>query len=524
MAHVQSRFLALPRELRDEIYAAYLFASDGYTYDFDAGKLRMAGGQPIDLALMYTCRRIGCEMQGLALRVNTVRFSTLYTDELRTRAGRWAWVTEEALQPCAVTAAVEHLTEEAFGVAVQAVDHSVFAAVARNFRPHLRAHDPGWVSVRGGQKPTYGEAPSVSREAQQQFMQLALADSHMKQYFDSDYKANYSHRVPGHVPYLHRLASQGPWSIPTEEELDAHTWQVPSKAALGGKGCDMRRDKSFWDAYRGKPRFSAAAAAIHFLNSLPLATRTQLRKMVVHEDRLSVCCPASHVRGLVPFCRENPALRIERRVDLWWNCFMNARPDDFLGNTRMWLVYSTHIDNQQELVSAEEITEPVAEWMVEASHPSIPEAITLTLDGGPAPDHMARIFQEVVQRDAAWQTAVVRAFTSEHHPYEFLRGRSNDPFMYEGFPELLQAICDNPTNLRVRCNFDPGRRWDDAQIDEVVDANKGLSPWEWGRAWLTPEAKFRPPPPMPDFHSMKQEYVFPDAWIERFWETLPAGL
>src|SRR5690349_1525532 len=143
MAHVQSRLLTLPRELREEIYAAYLFASDGYSYDFDAGKLRMADGQPIDLALMYTCRRVGYEMQGLALRINTVRFSTLYTDELRTRAGRWAWVAEKALQPCAVNAAIEQLADEAFGVAVQAVDHSVFAASVQVLRPHLRAHEPG---------------------------------------------------------------------------------------------------------------------------------------------------------------------------------------------------------------------------------------------------------------------------------------------------------------------------------------------------------------------------------------------
>jgi len=75
--------------MRNEIYSQYLTVRDGYTYDFEAGKLR-ANGRPIDLALMYTCRLVASEMRGLALRLNTVVFRTLYGDELRTRAGRWS--------------------------------------------------------------------------------------------------------------------------------------------------------------------------------------------------------------------------------------------------------------------------------------------------------------------------------------------------------------------------------------------------------------------------------------------------
>jgi hypothetical protein len=85
--------LELPRELRDEIYGYYLFAdrgSDGaYVYNFETNKLRRADKQPIDLGLMYTCKTIAAEMYGMPMRLNTVAFRTIYSDRLRTIAGRF---------------------------------------------------------------------------------------------------------------------------------------------------------------------------------------------------------------------------------------------------------------------------------------------------------------------------------------------------------------------------------------------------------------------------------------------------
>ena len=39
---------------------------------------------------------------------------------------------------------------------------------------------------------------------------------------------------------------------------------------------------------------------------------------------------------------------------------------------------------------------PVAEWMVEASLPTIPDAIILFLDGGPSFKEAAHMFREVI--------------------------------------------------------------------------------------------------------------------------------
>lgn len=55
----------------------------------------------------------------------------------------------------------------------------------------------------------------------------------------------------------------------------------------------------------------------------------------------------------------------------------------------------------------------VAECMVEAALAQVPDAITLVLDLDPIPERTAQIFDEVVQRDVAWQTALDRTFTAK---------------------------------------------------------------------------------------------------------------
>jgi hypothetical protein len=511
----QSRLLALPRELRDGIYEAYLFVPDGYTYDFDAGKLRAAaGGQPIDLALMYTCQQIGHEMNGLALRINVVTFTTLYTDELRTRAARWDWLARNALQPRAVTAAVKHLGDEAFEKAMQPVDGTIFAAHAREMRPRLRIDTTGdKLLCEDVTNVTRGEVPSVYRAAERRFMELALADLDLQKYFDEVHIAKYPDGVPGHVPYLLKVASQDPWSIPTEEELDAHAQRVPSDGQLGDTWNVRGRDKAFWDASYSKPRFSAAAAAIRFLESVPAATRMHLRKVIVHEDRMAVHAPSSHVRGLVPFCQENPALRIERRVGLWRNCFMYTVRGLFPMAPDRWLEYTNRPGDPYETMSAGNITRSVSKWIVEASLPTIPKAITLVLDGGPDPDLMSRMFQEVVQRDAAWQIAASRVFHSEG---SLEQERKHFPYFYEGFPEYLQALSNKDSVLHVRCNFDPGQPWTNEKIKEVVNEHEHRpEPNYWRWAWWWKDLMFETPPPLPDFQSLREEYVFPEGWVSR---------
>jgi hypothetical protein len=67
----------------------------GYFNDIVTGKLSLAGREPIDLRLMYTCRAVAEEMKNVALRINTVTFKTGDIEDsegfqgLLSRAGRF---------------------------------------------------------------------------------------------------------------------------------------------------------------------------------------------------------------------------------------------------------------------------------------------------------------------------------------------------------------------------------------------------------------------------------------------------
>jgi hypothetical protein len=76
MSQPGSRFLQLPRELRDEIYAHYLWEETGYVHVAKTNKLQRADGRPIDLALIRTCRLVAEEMRGLPLKVNSITFKS----------------------------------------------------------------------------------------------------------------------------------------------------------------------------------------------------------------------------------------------------------------------------------------------------------------------------------------------------------------------------------------------------------------------------------------------------------------
>jgi len=73
----QSLLFRLPRELRDKIYDHYTHEEQGYIYDPSAQKFRLANGEKIDVALVYTCKRAAQEKDGLAFESNTIRFSVL---------------------------------------------------------------------------------------------------------------------------------------------------------------------------------------------------------------------------------------------------------------------------------------------------------------------------------------------------------------------------------------------------------------------------------------------------------------
>ena len=102
----------------------------------------------------------------------------------------------------------------------------------------------------------------------------------------------------------HPMSKIEPWSIPSDHELSQ--FNIPVR---------FRDQNDFWQ--RVKWRFSAAAAAIHFLKSVPDGIILGMKKMVFHENRQSVTKAECHVLGLIPLCQQNPHLHVERRINMW---------------------------------------------------------------------------------------------------------------------------------------------------------------------------------------------------------------
>jgi hypothetical protein len=172
MDHQRPHFLFLPREIRDLIYYDYLRmgTEDGYTYDFEAGKLRTADKQPVDLSLMYTCRLVANEMRGLPLRLHRITFTTLYSDELRFRAGRWAYLMYLAEQTLydKIDDVARRMSPEMVREVAQRYGETFFYRLFQRMR-----YDNG-VGYGGGLH--WGQVPSSHREIVCQVLRLTSTD------------------------------------------------------------------------------------------------------------------------------------------------------------------------------------------------------------------------------------------------------------------------------------------------------------------------------------------------------------
>lgn len=143
--------------------------------------------------------------------------------------------------------------------------------------------------------------------------------------------------------------------------------------------------------------------------------------------------------------------------------------------------------NDPEIISpthiAWDVTAHVAEWVVEALT-LIPAGMpvgsfSMVLDGEPAPGRCSEIFQTMVQRDIAWQSALDECYARELLPTpSFTQRRSNTCYIFEDFPQAMRDIVNN-TPL-IRCNFDPGDLWD---VEKVIEEHCGWPLARWEEAW-----------------------------------------
>jgi hypothetical protein len=226
MSLQQSRLIQMPRELRDRIYGEYLSTDGGYVYNFDVGKLRASDPkQRIELNLMYTCRQMANEIRGLPLRLNTITFRTLFSEELRTRAGRWAFFCARArLEHMSLPEIVPRLKADTFEALLRRYGNRPFVARLRSLR--IEEPDRPWWWWETPKDPL-GEVPSVFRKAEREVLRAVMADPDIQDYLASDeYRVRDTH-TPGptqepltNITVGHSLGA-GAWRIrhPTSSRL-----------------------------------------------------------------------------------------------------------------------------------------------------------------------------------------------------------------------------------------------------------------------------------------------------------------
>ncbi|KAK4224338.1 hypothetical protein QBC38DRAFT_458426 [Podospora fimiseda] len=464
-------------------------------YDFEAGKLRTAPDKkPIDLGLVYTCLLVATEMRGLALCLQTVTFTTLYSDELRLVQPENFGASSRYHVSIVAEIANDEMMDE---IKRRHGDTNLY-----QYMSHLHNYEEGsCFGVCWCIKPSdnNGDCPSVYRET------IRISGSRTQ------------HPVsPRYLP------SDAPWKTPTEKELDRL-----AKYFMGVKWKSSKNSLhhewhgKFWNPEPGKYRFSAAASAIHFLKSISSQVRQHIRNIVLCEDHPAVASPACHIRGFIPFCHENPSLLIKRRVSLWRNIFLWQNWSNSRAPKLHWWKTTTAVENRGLPVTYP--SRPVAEWMAEAARSDIPDAATLVFDGDTIPEHSATIFRDVIHCGSAMQQVADRMWNlddpDEDPDMVYKIKFSSKAWQCKGFPDLLKDMCDDHNNSNnnkikkcphIRCNFDPGQPWDENRITkdilEACDGSTHRFNWFWSRDEVVDTVA-----PLPSYYQSWKENLLPEG-------------
>lgn len=469
--------LKLPAELRNKIYQEYFTVPGGYIFNFDSETLVAANGRPIDLALMYTCRLIAKDTKHIPFATNTITFSTVNSENWGDRAGLF----QNALtaicdsEEVRLSKARRLLTPDIVSQITQK-----FPDFARCIRPILSPelhHDLFFFH--------YDKSRTYHRRACLYSLQLLARQNHGMDYIEELGNLAIS---PGctifesiNVLSLPRV----PWAFVEDDLLGRMCRPCPYTGAL--------------DPMNGlQYRYSAAALAIRFLDSIPASMRLGIRNIVLHEDRRAIAFPESHARGLIPFCKENPLLRIERRVDLWRTIFQEQDMSllERLGGSG---------PERDAKFSTYGLCGHLASWLVEASElpqdGMPPNSFSLVLDGDPATDLCAEIFQSFVHPYAAFDRVfeTLRSQDIIMHPTPW---ESKDmPVRESTFSKALRHLV-NQTSI-VRCNFDPGQVCD---FEKILKEGDGWDRDRWMRTYYQRvPSDFEITPMLPKWHDLLLE-------------------
>lgn len=394
------RWLDLPPEIRNKIYHEYFWTTGGYILDFPAQKLVLANSEAIDLALLFTCK----EAAGLPLHVNTVLFSTVGTVASDARSRRSRLVFEEMIQrertifelliegtddddddddgrPSRIPTI--KLTPEMYAMLraefpqMTKMLHQLEHRVQTNASLSWLEHCPKMYGIDLIKRAFnllvahYGRerVEEATRDMRPWRAQWQGVESH-REFFEWSALPH----DPWHIPSDQKLSrmeeifhdkNRRPLSCHEANSSDRDRPQQHQSNTLTRFGRVMRRMDTSDDG------FSAAAVAAQFIKSLPSRVRLRFRNVVLNEDGRSSPFPECHGRALIPLCRANPHLRIDRRVEVFAN--FGALSDDNTSLLRLLVLSEPYPHPQSRAVSR---------WLTEALDLLVqgmpPYAFTLT--------------------------------------------------------------------------------------------------------------------------------------------------
>ncbi|RBA20536.1 hypothetical protein FPRO05_07983 [Fusarium proliferatum] len=466
-----SPFLSLPPELRHMIYKYYYTTADGYFLQPISRKLATADGKPIDLALIYTCRLIAYESRDMPLSYNKATVSTVYDPEFRAWAGRFDYLlfAQFRKQVSLVLILGDWFLTDKMWVRIE----QTFPWFVPQLREALRQHRRGSQRIDLRKFEYWSFSNSFNYSAQPfcrqsyglsalcealEFTLRILAQTEPTEKFDRiveyellDWEHSGSDRL---LDFLGQCFK--PWDVPHADVLaemgrrfgDDHLW--PNLRAWVPNTYQTKE-------YHAKFRISAASAAIGWLNKLPDNKRMCIRGMAIIEDYPSVGRQECHAAGLVPFCRENPQLRISHRVSMLNVIFSRAllnRAGSFGGLA----TYAGHeigaeAFDQANLISFYEIEEWLAE-IVSLPKAGMPNgSYTFTLDGEPMAFICSRIFQQIVLRKEAMRFTIERSLPRLDPEERLYFGLG----LHRGHGDAFAQLIDDSSFIKA--NFDTGQLW-----------------------------------------------------------------
>ncbi|KAF5234298.1 hypothetical protein FANTH_12189 [Fusarium anthophilum] len=311
-------FVSLPCELRRMIYKCYFTTEQGYHFNATSRKLTTAHGEPIDLALIYTCRLIAEETKAMPFLYNDISFKTFYQEDLSLWLCRFEGLVTGQFQQqmqliidlCPfITREMHLLVEERFPWFTTHLSNAL--AYRRNLsnrlsygrNPRLRLRD-GWLDIHHGRLKMDGTPP----------------DDDIYRDICSNDRAHSAHRAA--IEFTLRLLCEvsDAQFVATVNELLAD-WEYSGGARLS----------NFLDQCYKPWRFPSSLSdlddmgpAIGFLDALSLNQRSSLQNINIHEDRVSSGYPDGHAIGLIPFCQENKRLQIRHKLSMVRNLFDRA--------------------------------------------------------------------------------------------------------------------------------------------------------------------------------------------------------